>query len=104
MEVRPTRSTVVWIASVSPIFIGFCEEHLVDGNGNDAPAGALGSAYAAGKVHLRHHPAAENVTGCIGVGRHRQRAQCQFAAGLAVEKQVMMLLLARHGWMLSIGG
>src|SRR5439155_23455898 len=49
-----------------------------------AALGALGGADAAGKVHLRHHPAAEDVTRGIGVGRHGQRPQRQIAEWLSV--------------------
>jgi len=54
--------------------------HGFDRGRHDAALGALARRYAAGDVHLRQHPAAENVAMRIGVGRHGKRARGQLAA------------------------
>src|SRR3546814_18975570 len=46
------------------------EHHGVDGDGSNAPGGARTGGDAAGDVHLRQHPAAEDVAAGIGVGGH----------------------------------
>jgi uncharacterized protein YdiU (UPF0061 family) len=60
------------------------EAHGVHRDGRDAAVGRLGRGDAAGDVHLCQHPATEDVAGRVGVRRHRQRAQHQFAAGCVV--------------------
>ena len=59
------------------------ERHAIQRRGRDAAARALMRDDAGGEVHLRQHPAAEDVARRIGVRRHRQRAHRRLAALLA---------------------
>jgi hypothetical protein len=56
------------------------EGHRLDHDCHDTALRALHACDAAGLVHVRHHPAAEDVAVGIGVGRHRDGAHGEFAA------------------------
>jgi hypothetical protein len=58
------------------------EAHPLHGHGHHPRAGVLAGTDGPGDIHLRHHPAAEDVPGRIGIRRHRQRADHQLAFGL----------------------
>src|SRR6185437_16693428 len=64
------------------------ELHRLDRDGDDAAAGALDAGDAAGLVHARHHPAAEDVAIGVGVGRHRADAHGELAARAQVVAHV----------------
>ena len=51
---------------------------------------------AGGKVHLRHQPAAENVTGGVGIGGHRRRADRRPATRIAVWIAVATVVVLHH--------
>lgn len=58
------------------------EHHRIDRDRRHPAARPLLRHHAAGKVHLRHQPAAEDVARRVGVGRHGHGPQHQFAARL----------------------
>ncbi len=60
---------------------GVVELEGVHRHGDHPAAGAAAGEDAAGQVHLRHDPAAEDVAGGIGVGRHGQHADGRLGAG-----------------------
>ena len=53
------------------------EGHRIHRNGDDTALRPVDAGDAAGGVHSRHHPAAEDVAIRVGVGRHRKRADRQ---------------------------
>lgn len=55
------------------------EVHFLNGDGNDASLCDFRCQYAAAQIHLRHNPAAENVLVGIGIARHSDGTQEQFA-------------------------
>ncbi|CUX00210.1 hypothetical protein AGR2A_Lc80151 [Agrobacterium genomosp. 2 str. CFBP 5494] len=57
------------------------EDDLVDCDRDGSAAGHIIGADEGGKVHLRHDPAAENIAGRIGIGRHGKRSERQFHIG-----------------------
>ena len=57
------------------------EGEALHGDGGAAAAGAPGGDVAGGEVHLRHQPAAEDVAGRVGVGRHGDGADRRIAHG-----------------------
>ena len=58
------------------------ETEVGDGGGHNAALG-MGSRRNPGcQIHQRHDPAAENVSGRVGVRRHRNRPQRQLATRL----------------------
>ena len=54
--------------------------HAVECDRHGATLRTLGRADAAGDIHLRQHPATENVTGRILIGGHCEDARGEFAA------------------------
>jgi hypothetical protein len=58
---------------------GADELRPVDGDGGDAPLSPLAGEDATGDIHLREHPAAENVAARIGVRRHGERSRRELA-------------------------
>ena len=60
------------------------EGHPLDHDRHHAALRALDTRYAAGLIHVRHHPAAEDVAVCVGVGRHRDGAYRKGAARLGL--------------------
>lgn len=58
---------------------GLQEFHRFHGDGGAAALAAPGGGDAGGHVHLRHQPAAENVAGRVGIGRHGGDADGGFA-------------------------
>ena len=60
------------------------EGHPLDHDRHHAALRAFDARDAAGLVHVRHHPAAEDVAVCVGVGRHRDRAYRKGAARLGL--------------------
>ena len=63
-----------------------------NGDGNDPGTGVFPSHDPAGNIHLRHDPAAENVSVWVGVGRHGQSAENKFAFGVVVCRHQMVFL------------
>lgn len=81
--------------AAQPFHVGVAAEHVADiygqveGHGVDRhrrhpAARPLRGEDAAGDVHLGQQPAAEDVAAGVGVRRHRQRADLQFAPRLAL--------------------
>ena len=56
------------------------ECHRLNGDRDDAPLSLLGRANAPSLIHLADHPAAENIAVGVGVARHSDQANRQFAA------------------------
>jgi hypothetical protein len=50
------------------------EYHTVHSNGSAATSRASCGGIPGGKVHLRHEPAAKNVSRRVGISRHRNRS------------------------------
>jgi hypothetical protein len=73
IELRPTRSTLQWQLTSSPTKTGRWNVIAV--------IATLAREIAAGEIHLREQPAAEDVAVGIGVGRHGDRTQAQGAGG-----------------------
>ena len=59
------------------------EGEAVDGDGGAAAACPAGGDVAGGEIHLRHQPAAKDVAGRVGVGRHGNGADRRLALGQA---------------------
>ena len=57
----------------------FYEDDGFGGDGNDAATSNLPGEDAAGDIHLRHDPAAENVAVRVGVGGHGQSSENKLA-------------------------
>ena len=49
---------------------GGMEDHAVGGDGGATAPRPAGGGVAGGQIHLSHQPAAEDIAGRIGVGRH----------------------------------
>ena len=60
---------------------GLAEIHRLDRNRHGARFGEFGREDAAADVHLAKQPATENIAILVGIGRHRQRANTEIAAG-----------------------
>ena len=58
---------------------GAVEDDFIGRYGGCTAAGGFVGKDAAGNIHLRHQPAAENIAVGIGIGRHGHRAQQQAA-------------------------
>ena len=58
---------------------GAVEDDFIGRYGGGTAAGGFVGKDAAGNIHLRHQPAAENIAVGIGIGRHGHRAQQQAA-------------------------
>jgi hypothetical protein len=56
----------------------FMKNHSVHGNGRATAAASPTGGISRGKIHLRHQPAAENVSGGIGIGWHGNRTDQRF--------------------------
>ena len=58
---------------------GGMEHHTVGGNGGAAASRPAGGGVAGGKIHLSHQPAAEDISGGVGVSRHGDCANDRFS-------------------------
>lgn len=57
------------------------EFHRIHGNSGAAPTRQPRCETSRGEIHLPHQPAAENISGRIGIGGHRNRSYDGFSLG-----------------------